>query len=246
MPPARSLIAVFLIALGIGSAQAREPVGEAVQFPARDGVTIFGDFYPAASKGAPFILCFHMARSNRGEYSEIAPRLITLGFQVLAIDQRSGGYSFDRANETAKAYGKVASFSEVMPDVEAAMAWAKQRAPASKLLLWGSSYSAELVIVAASQHPEVDGVLSFSPGEDLGAGTPVADAAAKMTQPIFITSSRPEADALMRIVNAIGSADKTHFIPKGYGAHGSGALWRPAPEPEEYWRAIGAFLAKFK
>lgn len=241
MRPIRLLLAVLLLALGIGSAHA----GEAVQFLAKDGVTVFGEFYPAATKDAPFILCFHMADSNRAEYVEIAPHLASLGYQVLAIDQRSGGYSYDRVNETAKAYGKSATYEEAIPDLEAAMAWAKERSPASKLLIWGSSYSAALVIVLASRHPEVDGVLAFSPGESLG-GNKVAEAAARMTQPVFVTSARPEADYVTPIVKAIGSADKVQFIPKGYGAHGSGAFWRPAPEPEEYWRATEAFLAKFK
>lgn len=241
MPRIRPFLAALLFTLGIERAYA----SEAVQFPAKDDVTVFGDFYPAATKDAPFILCFHMAGSNRAEYVEIAPHLANLGFQVLAIDQRSGGYSYDRVNETAKAYGKVATYEETIPDLEAAMAWAKQRSPASKLLIWGSSYSAALVIVLASRHPEVDGVLAFSPDESLG-GNKVAEAAARMTQPVFVTSARPEADFATPIVKAIGSADKVQFIPKGYGAHGSGALWRPAPEPEEYWRAIEAFLAKFK
>ena len=70
--------------------------------------------------------------------------------------------------------------------------------------------------------------------------------AARMKQPIFITSNRDEADAMMPIVKAIGSADKTHFIPKGYGSHGSAALLLPPPQPEEYWRAIEPFLARFK
>ena len=241
MPSIRTFLAALLFALGVGSAQASEPV----QFPAKDGVMIYGDFYPAANADAPFILCFHMARANRGEYVEIAPHLVGLGFQVLAIDQRVGGYAYDRPNETLKHYRKAADFADAIPDLEAAMTWAKQRSPSSKLLIWGSSYSAGLVIVLAAQHPEVDGVLALSPGEDLG-GTKVAEAAARMTQPIFITSDRSEAEPLQPLFKAVGSADKTQFIPKGYGAHGSGALWRPAPEAEEYWRAIEAFLAKFK
>jgi pimeloyl-ACP methyl ester carboxylesterase len=50
--------------------------------------------------------------------------------------------------------------------MEEALAWARSSGNNGKVLLWGSSYSAALVLVlAAEHHDEVGGVLGFSPGE---------------------------------------------------------------------------------
>jgi len=49
---------------------------------------------------------FHQAGSNRGEYAMIGPMLAALGFNALAIDQRSGGNAWGRTNETVKRLGK--------------------------------------------------------------------------------------------------------------------------------------------
>ncbi len=62
-----------------------------VTITASDGVKVYADFYPAGGNSQPYILLFHQAGSNRAEYAPIAPRLVKLGFNCLAIDQRSGG-----------------------------------------------------------------------------------------------------------------------------------------------------------
>ena len=37
-----------------------------------------------------FIVMFHQAGWSRGEYREIAPKLVAKGYRVLAVDQRAG------------------------------------------------------------------------------------------------------------------------------------------------------------
>jgi alpha-beta hydrolase superfamily lysophospholipase len=64
---------------------------DAISFAASDRVQVLADYYSAGSKAKPLILLFHQAGSNRGEYATIGPRLAALGFNALAIDQRSGG-----------------------------------------------------------------------------------------------------------------------------------------------------------
>jgi predicted alpha/beta hydrolase len=54
---------------------------QAVSSTATDGVRVYGDYYPAASKTQPLILLFHQAGSNWGEYATIAPRLVKAGFR---------------------------------------------------------------------------------------------------------------------------------------------------------------------
>ena len=82
---------------------------------------------------------------------------------MLAIDQRSGGGEYGGKNRTVTALGRSASYDAALPDLEAALAWGRAHANGAPLLLWGSSYSAALVFVLASQHPaDVQGLLAFS------------------------------------------------------------------------------------
>jgi hypothetical protein len=74
---------------------------EEVRFETSDGITVFGDLYANSSgKTAPIILLFHQGASEaRGEYTVIAGRLLEIGYNVLAIDQRMGGDRFGGSTE---------------------------------------------------------------------------------------------------------------------------------------------------
>src|SRR5882757_6917396 len=48
--------------------QPHETGAQPVSFRGADGVTIFGDFYPASGESRGTVLLFHAANSNRGEY----------------------------------------------------------------------------------------------------------------------------------------------------------------------------------
>jgi alpha-beta hydrolase superfamily lysophospholipase len=137
---------------------------EPVTLTASDGVRVYGDFYSAASNTRPYILLFHQAGSNKAEYAPIAPLLVRLGFNCLAIDQRSGGGMWGHQNETVRHLGREAGYIDALKDLEAALAWARSQSNNGRVLVWGSSYSAALVFpLAASHQPEVSGVLAFSP-----------------------------------------------------------------------------------
>ena len=217
---------------------------EAVHFRTADGVKVFADYYASPNPAAPFILCFHMANANRGEYASIAPSLVNQGFQVLAIDQRSGGFAYDQWNDTAKQFAMPQDYLSAIPDFEAAIAWAKLKSPKSKVLLWGSSYAASLVIVQGAQHMDVAAVLAFSPGEYFADPALVTTAATKLYQPVFMTSTQIEATNVAAIFAAVASTEKIQFVPKGSGDHGSSAL--VGADADEYWQAVRAFLKKIK
>lgn len=236
------IVPTLLVTLGTLSAvHAQRP--QAVAFEAADGVKIFGTLY-LAQKARPIILLFHQAGANRGEYEDVAPGLVGLGFNALAIDQRSGGTLFDRRNQTvARLQGTTGyTYDEALPDLEAAVAWA-EREGYETVIVWGSSYSAALVFLLAEANPELAGVLAFSPGEYLTDPQAVTVAAAKVRVPVFITSSRFEADDAKAIFGEVASAAKVQFIPEGFGAHGSTAL--SSGDSVEYWRAVEAFLARW-
>lgn len=218
---------------------------EDVSFKAADGLEINGELTKGTSSTA--ILLFHQAGSSRGEYQTIAPRLNTLGYTTLTIDQRSGGSFGGLKNETAaraKAQGLKTNFLDARPDLEAAIAYAGALSGVSKVVVWGSSYSSSLVLVIAGEKSaKVDGVLSFSPGEYL-RGVSVQGAAKGISVPTFITSAKSEAGQWAAIHGAIpANVDAVAFKPNGGGAHGSSALiGARSSNPEEYWAAVESFL----
>ncbi len=216
-----------------------------VSFAAADGVTLHGNFYPAQNPRA-LILLLHQAGSNRAEYTDIAPRLAAEGYSALAIDQRSGGTMFGASNQTVVEQGRSAPFDEARADVEAAIGWAKgQKLP---VILWGSSYSAALVILAAADHPELSGALAFSPGEYLAAKGAVHQAAARLRVPLFVTAAREPAEVqdARTIVAAVPGDAATLYLPTFGGAHGSVALTATAnPDGASgAWEAVDGFLRR--
>jgi dienelactone hydrolase len=239
----RFIALLILLAIGAVSANAQEPVS----FTTSDGITVYGDYYAGPDAKGPVILAFHQADFNRLEYREIAPRLVKDGFSVLAIDQRSGGDYGGAENRTAKEAKGFWVYTDVLPDLEAALKWARAKHPQSKILAWGSSYSASLAIVLAAKHKDVAGVLAFSPGEYFDGKPSVRAAAKTVTVPVFITSRGDKEKVIAKLIlDAVSAKDKTQFIPKDTGVHGSSALLQPQGKSDEYWKAVEAFLAKFK
>ena len=240
----------LLLAGGLVMAPVSGHTADAISFAASDRVQVFADYYSAGSKAKPLILLFHQAGSNRGEYATIGPTLATLGFNALAIDQRSGGNAWGRTNETVKHLGKSTDYGEALHDLEAALQWAKSSGHTGPILVWGSSYSAALVFLLAAEHQdEIKAILAFSPGEYLRGSSTVRKAAAQVSIPIFVTSAKdPKEIAVAKsILDVSPSAEKSQFVPQIAGVHGSSTL-REDQNPEgaeENWAAVKQFLAKF-
>jgi dienelactone hydrolase len=240
-----ALAALLALAFAASAAGA-----ETVSFPSKDGLPITADLYLVHPDTAPFVLLFHQADWSRGEYLDIAPRLNALGFNAMAVDLRSGGEVKGVVNETAaraRAAHRSTFYIDSLPDMEAAVAYAKAGRARGKLLLWGSSYSASLVLKIAGDDPSsCDAVLAFSPGEYFGRSGLIAASAGGIAVPAFIASSKYEEESWRPIFEAIPSPGKASFLPKASGAHGSRALWREGSGSEEYWKAVEAFLARIR
>jgi len=222
-----------------------------VTFPTTDNLTVTADLYWTGDANAAFILLFHQADYSRGEYLEIAPKLNALGYNCLAIDQRSGGGVNDIINETykaAKAAGLPTSYTDAYADLQSALSYVESTYAPRKLIVWGSSYSSSLALILASEHPdEIAAVLAFSPGEYFKLdGKKVADYAANITQPAFITSAKSEGKSWRGIADQIKSAGSVFFVPEGNGRHGSSALFEKTANSAEYWTAVEQFLASLK
>lgn len=227
-----------------------------VTFPSEDGLPITADLYLAKKDPkTPFVVLFHQAQWSRGEYRKIAPKLNALGWNAMAVDLRAGNETEGVTNQTAKrarAKKKPTTYVNALPDMRAALKWAREKHAKSKLFAWGSSYSAALVLYIAGESPEaVDGVIAFSPGEYFRpfgmSRTFIQDAAAKIRQPVFIASARREKKQWMPIFEAIPSKEKSSYLPTDQaGQHGSRALWDRFPGHKGYWEAVEGFLRKQK
>ncbi len=248
--PKRTLIVVLLLLL-LTVTQALAV--ETITFSSLDGLEITADLYaPHASKATPFIVLFHQAGWSRGEYQELAPWLNKQGFNCLAVDQRSGHEVNGVVNATAqraKKADKGTTYLDAQQDLIAALKYAHSELATGKILAWGSSYSAALVLVVAGDHPDlVDGVLAFSPGEYFAkfGKSPdwVARVAARIKSPVFITSARSERDAWKPIYAAV-TTPKASYIPNTMGNHGSRALWSKFDDHKGYRGAVMEFLKTF-
>ncbi len=227
---------------------------ETITFPSQDSLEVTADLYLAhRDLQTPLIVLFHQAGWSRGEYREIAPKLNALGFNCLAVDQRSGEAVGEVPNETARRAartGKGVTYLDARQDMLAALRYARRHVAKGKLIAWGSSYSAALVLQIAGSEPGlVDGVLAFAPGEYFERfGKPanwIQESARNIRVPVFITSARDERDRWAAIFQAIPGENKGSYIPETSGNHGSRALWEKFGDSAGYWQAVTAFLKKY-
>ncbi|MYL99952.1 alpha/beta hydrolase [Novosphingobium sp. FGD1] len=199
--------------------------------------------YPAERARAA-ILLFHQANGSAAEYKTIAPRLAALGYEILTIDQRSGGDVFG-PNLTVNANGRSSDFLSAEPDLEAALSWARTRK--LPVIVWGSSYSAALVFRLAARHPgDIAAVIAFSPGEYLGRPDAVRSAARQIASPIFAAAASDweEQAAVRAIIDAAPSQSETAYLPSTGGIHGSSTLdaTRNPTGADAAWAAVAKFL----
>ena len=227
---------------------------QTITFNSADGLPITADLYmPHSDKKTPLIVLCHQAGWSRGEYRETAPKRNKLGFNCLAIDQRSGSKINGVNNETfkqAKAASKGVEYVDAEQDIIATLKHAKANYATDKVILWGSSYSAALSLRIAGEHPDlVDGVAAFSPGEYFKqsgkSGNWIQQSAAKISDPAFITSAKKEHSAWKAMFDSIPGTNKTSFVPRTNGNHGSRALWKKYSDSKDYWKAVEPFLSQF-
>jgi len=224
---------------------------EKVTFNSIDSLEITADLYFTNPKESPIIILFHQAGWSRGEYIEIAPKLNQLGYNCIAIDARSGKEINNVTNQTylkAIANNKKTTYVDAEQDLNASIDYVKKGYPnATKIIIFGSSYSSALVLKIAGERKDIDAVLSFAPGEyfeGLGKSADyVTQSAIHITIPVFITSAKNEKNNWWGIYEVISSKNKQYFLPTTDGQHGARALWEKFPEHKLYWKAVTKFLS---
>ncbi len=239
------LVMVLGVACGRGEAPSHTPLENEVRFTSEDGKTVYADYYPVKEGAKGFVLLFHQAYSNAGEYEPVVRRLNEMGYSALAVDLRSGGERWGRRNRTADGVGGSPSYESAYQDMRSALDYARAQG-AQKVWVWGSSYSASLALRLASERgEEIEGLCLFSPGEYFGGGGVVKGWARGVRVPILGICPEGESATVEEILSACGSPMKVLEV-KERAVHGASML-REDRNPlgwEECWRAVVAFMEK--
>lgn len=218
-----------------------------VNFKSADGLKVYADLYSGNNKRGPLIILYHQAGFSRGEFRSIAPRLLDLGFNVLAVDLRSGDMLNQVTNLTKKEalkQGMSTSFEDVIPDLEASFDYAKNQIKSKKIIYWGSSYSASLGFYMASKNPkDYKALIAYSPGEYFKIENKnISEFAKDVKIPVYTASARNEESTWKPIFNSLKSKKQFYLPSKTKGHHGTMALSSFYDDSEENWQAIIPFL----
>lgn len=161
-----------------------------ISYSSEDNVEVFADqYYSLAEK--PYVILFHKENSSRGEYKDIAQKLLNLEYNCLVVDMRVGGEANFVENKTSKSSQKEYAFFDCLKDVEASIdfAFAKSNKP---VILFGSGFSASLCLIAANNNKKVQSVIAFSPGEYFMPNTSTQDKLKNYDKKVFIGARTDE------------------------------------------------------
>ena len=231
----------LLLALSLSNAYA-QPSGDMTLLIAKDKTRVYASYYRAMNNNSRIAILFHQADSNRMEYEPVLSNLHVAGFDTLTVDQRSGGTKWNFDNATVKRLSASTEYADAYPDLEAALDYAIKR-KYKTILVMGSSYSASLAIVLASNNPDkVDGVAAFSPGEYFPDKNWIKTATARLKVPLFVTGATNEKQRVSEILINAKDKDVTLSIPLN-SVHGA-STFRPDLNPEGH-KQNAAELVKF-
>lgn len=219
-----------------------------------DNINVHGYLFDnKTGKSSTTILMFHQGGGDAlGEYLPIITPLLERGYNILTIDQRSGGTRFGGINKTMAGLkeGVKYNFSDAYPDLEAALKYVKDNGYTGKTIVWGSSYSAALVFKLSAEHSnEIDAAVAFSAAVHpiMGESHP-AQYFTKIKIPFLA----------LRALSEMTDDSKNHFksmeengiqtyVPEK-GVHGSSMLndLIVKSSTEETWKVVFDFLDKIE
>jgi pimeloyl-ACP methyl ester carboxylesterase len=226
------------------------PAYQPIEFESTDSLLISANLYEIDPAKPIMVLC-HQANFNKYEYAGIAERLNDLGFNCLAIDQRSGGPIADQVNEThqrAIEQKKPTEYLDAEKDIVAAINYAYDKYQ-QQVILVGSSYSSTLAVYQATENEKVSAVIAFSPGNYFAPDRgDLMEKLMTFEKPFFFTAARDEIPFVREILLGRPRDNNMQvlFVPEGEGWHGARALWPTQDGGEEYWLALEEFLEKLK
>lgn len=217
-----------------------------VQFPAADGLQVTADVYYKAT-GLPYIVLCHQQGSSRGEYREIAKKLMNLGYNCLAVDLRSGDASHYIRNKTAEMadnMGLQPGLYECTKDIRAALRYAYEK---SKLpvVLFGSGFSASLCLMEARQNQKVKAVVAFEPGEFFLPDIQVKESLKAFDKPVFLGARTENQNYINEMIAFIPTEMVTICTNKvGPGYYGALSLQDANPSSDDFWLNLLLFFSR--
>ncbi|HOS84888.1 MAG TPA: dienelactone hydrolase family protein [Bacteroidales bacterium] len=221
-----------------------------ITFFAADGLEITADVYDTDVESSKYMLLFHQAEYSRGEFQQIATRLIKIGFTCIAVDLRYGNEVNFVNNETAmraKKGGFASSMIDCEKDIAAAISYVKTLDTKPRIFLMGSSFSASLCLKTANERNDIEAVIGFSPGEFFGAELSIEESIRGLQTPYFVGCPRSEHYYVLQLLSGTQSKKKIVFKPEGSdGLHGAKTLWWESATRDEFWLSLLFFLKDFK
>lgn len=172
-------------------------VAETVQLSTQDGVSIHGE---ATGDGAHAVLLVHGQSQQRSAWDGLSQQLKGHGFFVLSIDLRGHGASGASPTPLDE------DCTPMKADLEAALAWLREREPES-IAVVGAELGANLALQVAASEPTVSNVVLLSPGLNHCGVKVGAAIAAYAGRPILLASS--ETDVTSRKTSTILEAKAT-------------------------------------
>jgi len=237
-------IVLFIFFLPVDHAGAQIIRKSKVTFLAADSLLITADHY-YSRKDYPYILLFHTEKASRGEFDSIATRFARMKYNCLAVDMRSGenfGYVDNETAKRARSRGYSTTLSEGLNDIKAAIAYAVKLSGQPVVLL-GSSSSASLCLLAASDNPQVKAVMAFSPGEFFKPELEITELAANISKPVFVTCSDSEVTWIKEMFAETDDKYLDLFLPSGQvNERGTDLLTPKNAERDQYWLAVLIFI----
>ncbi len=229
-----------------------DKIDKEISFFTPDSIRIFGDLYELNKKETT-ILLFHQGGSNaRGEYASIIPKLINEGFNILAIDQRSGGQYYGNYNRTlanipTNIFGDGYGYCDAYNNLESALDYIIDSGFSGNKIIWGSSYSASLAIqLANNRQKDINGVLAFSPASGGSMKECLPNKYLEsIKQPLIILrpSNEMENENSKLQFELANKYNHQTYIAKN-GVHGSSMLVkeRVGNEVDDTWNVVLSFL----
>lgn len=248
-PPRSRAPLAILLCFALAACAPSRPAEGPLTLTAEDGLEVATDWHLTGQDNPLGVVAlFHQGGGDvRGEYERILPRILELGYDVIAADLRRGGDRFGMENRTAPpGADSLYTYCDALPDVLAVRAEASRYS--DEVILWGSSFSAALVVQAAAiEQSGLAGVLAFSPASgDPMEGCRPETASGSLSVPLLVL--RPANEAAIPSVRA----QLAEFEAQGHvthvadpGVHGSSMLdaQRVGAATGETWRVVEAFLA---
>ena len=218
-------------------------------FKTSDNLEVTADFYETFAESNKYMLMFHQADYSRGEFQQIASRIIKLDMNCIAVDLRYGNEVNYVNNETAmraRLNGNTISMMDCEKDIIAAIEHVYTMDTAAKIFLMGSSFSASLCLKVAKDRNDIQAVIAYSPGEFFGDFS-VAQYLQGLKTPTYIACPRNEYTYVSQLAEEITSTKSVLFRPEGSGGmHGARCLWWNSEASEDFWLSLLFFLKDFK